>query len=799
MVNTVTNAIAIAINATIDGFETVEADNVLKKAQELRSEYPQVKRVIGVDKDVTGAIDAAYKTGSGIAQAGAVIADSIYKLRKLDIAMLIARNDDSKEALHRAAYELARDAFLTGDIGGKSEMLALASNEPSAYCRYLIERRLEKMSAELDRRTQRMSSGYADAYAKSPESPSEAFEDIKNGGKFLLNLPTAYGKTSQVIEPVVRDAIYFDRKVLVISHRRSINANICNDIEGMVSYDECTSPEIIRNAKALKIVVNSLSAAKFQDFIESADTVIIDEASQVISHVLGGEVKNREAVWDALNFIVKKASTVVMADADINSRCVQMIGWDHTLYSLKRDHSDIMIKTGDLDHVRGLVIEAAEAGENVLVSCDGAKAAKALAAAIKKRTGVEPLVITSENAKWEAQAAFIANPNSTSHKVVIYSPVITSALSITSGHFTKHFGLFSGQVVPSDAIQMLRRDRTAKEFIVGMKAPEYSKQEQLEAFEIRSDAPTTRAAIEAANIDENLKATLIEALEFDIKPSAFETARHEHMSDEAWLRDHIQNSLPATLLAQGFKVEVLVHDDEMARLGFVADSQGRKAVNAAAVEQVLAINKASNDVVAQVADSGSANEQEHFQVVRARAEDVIGRSSLTMEDAKVWKEGEGEGAINRFRKLMSKAEAKSDSEAMVYGIIAQVVKGMAATSDWTSEDSARAFDSLNAVRHDVIRAGLSIGKAATPKAKQAAMTKILGQLGLKTKKREGATLQAKIAQLQAHLEQAKCDEIKQAVGKKLTELNALATKEDLSEARFYYFTSDSMTQMMTYI
>lgn len=725
-----------AINTKIESYTTIEAIDVLAKAKELRADYPASKRIIGIKAGVTDAIDAAYKTASGIADAdGTVIADSIYKMSKLDVAMLIARNDSSDRAIHKAAYELARDAFLTGDINGKSEMLSIASGRSAAECQYLIERKLERMNAELYRRTQRVSSVYEDAYTVVPESAQEIAEHLcSTAGKFLLNLPTGYGKTSEIIEPMVRESLACGEKVLVISHRRSINANICNGIAGLVSYDECTSPEIIRKAKALKIVVNSLSAAKFKDFIESADTVIIDEASQVISHVLGGEVKNREAVWNALTFVVKNAPTVVMADADINARCVEMIGWDHTLYSIKRDHSDISVKTGDLDHVRGLVIEAAAAGKNALVSCDGAKAAKALAAAIKKRTGVEALVITSESAKWEAQAAFIADPNSASHQVVIYSPVITSALSITSGHFTRHFGLFSGQVVPSDAIQMLRRDRTAREFIVGMKAPEYSKQEQLEAFETRSDAPTIRSAIKAAEMDENLKSTLIKALDFDIKPTAFEMTRREHMSDEAWLRDHIQNSLPATLLAQGFKVEVLVHNDEMSRLGFVADSQGRKAVNATAVQKVLASKKAGSDQVARVADAGSEGEKEYFEVIRARAEEVIGRS-IDDDDAAVWKEGEGEGTINRFRKLMKPTSDASDGK--VYDMLKDAVERMVNGKEWTSESSTELFDKLSQIRLEVIRQGLSIGKASTPVAKQAAITKIMSQLGLKTKKVNG--------------------------------------------------------------
>ncbi|WP_227541839.1 hypothetical protein, partial [Klebsiella pneumoniae] len=43
----------------------------------------------------------------------------------------------------------------------------------------------------------------------------------------------------------------------------------------------------------------------------------------------------------------------------------------------------------------------------------------------------------------------------------------SSGVSIEQKHFDRHFGMFCGEVVPSDAIQMLRRDRTAKEFIIG--------------------------------------------------------------------------------------------------------------------------------------------------------------------------------------------------------------------------------------------------------------------------------------------------------------------------------------------
>lgn len=50
---------------------------------------------------------------------------------------------------------------------------------------------------------------------------------------------------------------------------------------------------------------------------------------------------------------------------------------------------------------------------------------------------------------------------------LIYSPAISSGVSIEERHFTR-ISAASAAVVPSDAIQMLRRDGTATEFMVDL-------------------------------------------------------------------------------------------------------------------------------------------------------------------------------------------------------------------------------------------------------------------------------------------------------------------------------------------
>lgn len=724
---------AYAVNATIVGHETISSDDVMKTVETLRSDYPKVSRVINIDGNVIPAIKAALKTASGIASGEkGVIAKNVYDLSKVELAVLIASNDSSDEAFDRAAYEISRDAFTSGGIDEKAKALADASGRSHDACLKLINAKLSRKNSELISHLKALID-----LGQAPRDTAEVRDHIlATEGATLLALPTAYGKTSQIIEPVLAHEMARGKKVLVISHRRSINRNIAQ-IPGIVSYDECDTPDVLQNARGLKIVVNSLSAHKYKSFVQSADVVVIDEASQVISHVLGGEVKHREAVWNALRFAIKSAKKVILADADINTRCVDLLaGREAKLFKVAQDHRDIIVRTSDSSSVRGLVVKAAIEGKKILVSCDVAREALALGKYIEKKAKRSVLVITADNAKWEAQAAFIANPNQAGHEIVIYSPVITSALSITSSHFDAHFGLFSGQVVPSDAIQMLRRDRTAASFTVGLKNPDYKKSEIVD-ITFRKEMVATEELLRGLKISAEAKTKIREAIAADNAPSAFDALRYDHCSSEAWLKDNISNTLPALLLMQGFQVEVLECDDKMSTTGFVADSQGRKAVKKETAAKLLRSAAAKTEVVRAVQDSGSKDETEYMAVIRARAQEVIGRPDLSIEDAKLWGEGEGESKIKLFRKLYSVNEVTHEEEMSVFLKILPAIAEMSLTKGWKADDSAALFDSLNSIRSRVIGLGINLPRANTVKAKQAAVTNVLKCFGLKTRKVDG--------------------------------------------------------------
>lgn len=772
--------------------QTVVIENnkqALATAQELR-EYASTTRLMSIDGNVLNAVSVAYKTASGLHSAtDGQITKSIYNMSKIAIALMIVKADNSDKAFDAAAFEIARDVFVSGKTEQKARALAEAAGRTQDACTSAINSKLEFLTARMNSKTNPLND--AGLSIESMEAVRDEF--LRDGGKVLVCAGTGSGKSTQINEPVLRAYIAAGKKVLVISHRRSINRTLAN-IPGIVSYDECNDPRDLQDARGLKIVVNSLNALKFKRFIQEVDLVVIDEASQVISHVLGGEVKNRQSVWETLNFVVKNTANVIMSDADIDARCAEMIGTGYKLFRKPAAHAGITVHTGDINHVRALAVAAA-CKTSTLIACDAVKEAFALAKAIVMQGGPEALVITADSAQWPEQAAFIADPNSTTHQVVIYSPVITSALSITSGHFKTHFGIFQGQVVPSDAIQMLRRDRTAKIFTVGIKQPMYSKSEAVEASfrcspiavddlvpHLMADAyiplmfigdadksdEENNAAINKAQSDAKKKfdeaqtARLQRLVMAEVAAINFRFVEYGHRKNEAWLRDNIQSALPASLLARGFSVEVMEHDGDLSLTGFKADSRARKIVRKESAYSLEQAGTADTTTAQRVQEFGSVSEAEYLEASRARAITVMGVTDFNVDDAMLWGHGEGEGKIDRFRKLYQHQDAIEAAETaeivgesgvdleagtapekpidpsffQVLSLLKAALNVMSTSNAWSENRSVELFDSLNSIRPDVLRAGIRMSSAKSDQAKKADITKIFGQFGLAIMKHE---------------------------------------------------------------
>lgn len=694
------SSVIIGLDQSTGGFRTVAVDDLVDSALYIKNEYPGLKRLINIANFPSQAVEAAYKSASGLYDPSVgKIADSIYTMTRSAVALMLLKREPSSDTLNKAAYELARDMYISGGIASAAAKLSNAADKPVDECKAVIAAKLVRVHACSESRNDKHD--YPIVFKpKSPEFLRSVLLRINR--RALIKCPTGYGKSSLVINRCIEDSLAQGKKVLVISHRRSIISN--TNIPGLVDYKD-VQPGQMKHARGLKIVINSLKSAKFDDFIKDVDLVVIDEAAQVLDHVFEGSVVEREVVWQILRDVVWNAKSVVLADADINDECLSLIRKNNefiSCFEVAQAHSDVTCHLAPLDQVRAMAIASAQEGKNVLVAIDIRRDAEALGKVLEK-AGITPLVITSTSADWPEQAAFIANPNTTAHSVVIYSPAITSALNITSGHFQAHFGLFEGSVTPRTAIQMLRRDRTAKSFVIGVRNPQH-KHEEIAEVEFEASAK-----------------------------SEFDVLRMEHRKRTGWLRDNIQFTLAHELKRQGFKLEVIQKDDEMGIEGFKANSIGRRAAKKDTATSLLNAKAISETQAKRVRDNGSTSPTEYFSAIRYNAQKALKTKELTFRDCQFWGEGVGQVKLDNFRKLFEQPQTTFDA------IVQELFQGLLAGS-WTPEQSVALYDRINALRSQAILLGYKLPKATgtvTDRSKQGAISEIMALHGLKTKRRDG--------------------------------------------------------------
>lgn len=699
------NTIVVGAAASIPGYMTVNIpDRLLDTASYLKAEYSHYKRLISIDFNASAAVEVAYRTASGLYSAEkGKLADSIYDLSKATVALLVLRQEKSEGAFETAAFELAREIQAFGSLTMSAQKLSSASGVDVGSCADAITRKSARVAEWMDQ--------YQDSYSHPVVTAGApmlymqySVTKPRREYRAMLKLPTGAGKTTKLLNPTIQAFLKDRKKVVVVSHRRSIIKNI--SIPELVDYENVEIGQMSK-AQGLKIVVNSLTSKKFTEFLRDVDLLIIDEAAQVIDHALEGSVDQPGAVWAALKQLVWNANSVIFADADCNDECLALIKKnDHhvSIFDTAQAHSSINCRVGALDEVRAMAIKAATEGHNIMVAIDIAKDAEAMGKVLEK-AGLQPLVITSKTAGWPAQAAFIANPNTDQHHVVIYSPAITSAISITSGHFTKHFGLFSGSVTPRSAIQMLRRDRKAEEFVIGLRNPQSKSQEVVQA-----------------QYDASLK-------------SEFDEARYAHRKRTSWLRDNIQHTLPQELKRQGFTLEELPVDETISIEGWKANKAGRRASKADTAKLLLEATPATEGQARRTMSNGSNNEQEHFAAVRFFAETALNFKDLTYKDCTFWGEGGGQAKLNKFRKLHSTPTTKLDT------LLQSLYRGHL-NGQWKPEQTAAFYSELNDIRAEALLAGFEMPRQAKadnvdPRHKQATVTAILKAHGLQTKRRDG--------------------------------------------------------------
>lgn len=106
------NTVIIGMDFPINGFQTVAADDLTDSTQYIKNEYPSLKRLVSISSSASQAVEAAFKTASGLYDPlSGKITDNVYQLNRSDVALLVLKNEMTEGNFIKAAYELARDTI----------------------------------------------------------------------------------------------------------------------------------------------------------------------------------------------------------------------------------------------------------------------------------------------------------------------------------------------------------------------------------------------------------------------------------------------------------------------------------------------------------------------------------------------------------------------------------------------------------------------------------------------------------------------------------------------------------------
>ena len=315
----------------------------------------------------------------------------------------------------------------------------------------------------------------------SESSTQRILDELAQGGTVILKSPMGTGKTERVIRRAMEGAT---RAAHVLPR-----VSVVNDAAKRLSLDHYQNVDEIMAHFTQKMVacVNSMGATRFisngVNWFENLDMLCLDEASQIFAQVtLLGRMERRRENHDALLKAMKSARSVLIADADANEYLVEELrrmAPERKITLIEIEHKEEAQKrwdihfTDSMTQVRSEFIKAAVSGERCLLATDNRRKGIELERALEKlRPGIRILNIHRESSEEGLKRirSFYLDPSGESQKydVLIYSPAITSGVSLTTQHFTRHFGIFTGVVKVNDIIQMLGRDRTAKKWVLAV-------------------------------------------------------------------------------------------------------------------------------------------------------------------------------------------------------------------------------------------------------------------------------------------------------------------------------------------
>lgn len=468
----------------------------------------------------------------------------------------------------------------------------------------------------------------------------------KQGDIVIVRFPMASGKTQNLIKPLMwendRSAFFAHRVSLIGGAWDALSKNMPSSYAPITHYQDPNVKDMLPGSNKLACCINSAIKGTFAPLLNNLHALCIDEASQTLRHTTsGGAVAYPVAVF---NKILQMTSTtrdhIVFADADANDTLVEfcelalkrrnahlkeLYGDDHPECKIHivdgtTNCNDFNIYYTDSNTAFLRAAKDVEAGHKVLIANDSARDGEKLYTHLQsKYPDKKGLFIDSESKPNEYVQKFTDAPNEESKKYdyLIYSPAISSGVSIENKHFTRHYGIFCGTVAPSDALQMIRRDRNAREFVLGLSTMNSGREES---------ALNMWLAMILANDHSQLDVNINKdsgKIEIGTEDYEFDRFRLELIAQENRAKNDFANNLLCILYADGYKLHQLDTNEIEQEIGKAMKESSRDLLIALDIERHLNNPTPSDQERSALLERNNLSKDEKAQLNRWNIENLL--------------------------------------------------------------------------------------------------------------------------------------------------------------------------------
>jgi phage/plasmid primase-like uncharacterized protein len=501
-------------------------------------------------------------------------------------------------------------------------------------------------------------------------------------GPVILRAGMGSRKSSKAIRHLMRES----EKGILTAHRQTLTHDLYRTMADAKEYDafgldkdilhyqDEGITEMAPYAKKLVCCVNSIIKGIFRPIMTTHDFFGMDEATQTLRSVLTGNAMAYPVdVYNMLKTsIAATDGTVLLCDADANDHLISLLEraneqreelglqpWPQiNVIDLpvnvevevdKVTRSRIRIDYSDPNSTFLQIQNAINNKERVLVATDSTRFAEQVREHVKQNnelTGSETKVLyVSQDTKPEERVKrFQDNPEveAKHYDVLIYSPAISSGVSINVRHFTRHFGVFYGEIVPSDAIQMLRRDRKATQFTLGLGVMNHNRETDLMRM-VRSFVEVSKDAKCSLNIQDG-------TFSLGTHDTEFNRARMELMIEENRARAEFANQILRILEADGYDVHRMDTFEADIEMGKAERKALQGHIEARKERLHLTVPTPSDDRKEDLLNMNSLSEAERAELNRWDMEHYL-CDEVSSELYEFWKDG-GMSKAKRFELLM---------------------------------------------------------------------------------------------------------------------------------------------------